>query len=152
MLTSRTRFSRRPPSVLASTDARSPRRGGRVSASVSSTRQSASPVNGDHLVRQALGTEKHPIRLTDLGNAERLVRDHGADLRYAPTVGWLHWDGRRWAVDIDGEPLRRAKRTVRAMYSLGADIDDEQERRRLIAWAASSESEARLRSREARRD
>ena len=32
------------------------------------------------------------------------------------------------------------------MYSLGADIDDEQERRRLIAWAASSESEARLRA------
>ena len=32
------------------------------------------------------------------------------------------------------------------MYARGAEIDDEQERKRLIAWAASSESEARLRA------
>jgi len=35
--------------------------------------------------------------LTDLGNAERLVSAHGADLRFDVNAGcWLVWDGRRW--------------------------------------------------------
>ena len=76
-------------------------------------------MNGDDLVRQALGTEARPMHLTDLGNAERLVADHGSDLRYCPGLGWLAWDGRRWKPDTDGEPIRRAKRTVRAMYAQG---------------------------------
>ena len=74
------------------------------------------------------------------------MREHGGDLRYAPGIGWLHWDGRRWAVDIDGEPIRRAKRTVRAMYAEASTIDDTEARKRLIAWATQSESEARLRA------
>ena len=103
-------------------------------------------MNGDDLVRQALGTEARTLHLTDFGNAERLVADHGSDLRYCPGLGWLAWDGGRWRPDTDGETVRRAKCTVRAMYAEGAEIDDEQERKRLIAWAASSESEARLRA------
>ena len=85
-------------------------------------------------------------RLTDLGNAERLVADHGRDLRFAPGLGWLAWDGRRWRVDHDGESIRRAKRTVRGLYSRAALIEDEAERKRLLKWAIVSESEARLRA------
>lgn len=36
--------------------------------------------------------------LTDLGNAERFRDRHGADFRWSPAIGWLGWDGRRWAV------------------------------------------------------
>ena len=81
------------------------------------------------------------------GPLERLPLLRGepfAVLRYSPGLGWLAWDGRRWKPDTDGEAIRRAKRTVRAMYARGAEIDDEPARKRLIAWAASSESEARL--------
>jgi putative DNA primase/helicase len=85
------------------------------------------------------------FRLTDLGNAERLVAQHGADIRYAPGIGWLAWDGRRWRRDTDGEPIRRAKQMVRAMYSEAADLADD-ERRALIKWTVASESEARLRA------
>ena len=39
-------------------------------------------------------------RLTELGNAERLVDAYGVRLRYNVTTGgWMLWDGRRWAVD-----------------------------------------------------
>ena len=38
--------------------------------------------------------------LTDLGNALRLVRTRGRDLRYVGPWGkWLIWDGTRWEVD-----------------------------------------------------
>ncbi len=36
---------------------------------------------------------------TDMGNARRLVKAHGADLLHCPELGkprWLAWDGRRW--------------------------------------------------------
>ena len=34
--------------------------------------------------------------LTDLGNAERFVLRHGADLRFCAELGWFRWDARRW--------------------------------------------------------
>jgi putative DNA primase/helicase len=92
------------------------------------------------------GPSPAEFRLTDLGNAERLVADHGNDLRYAPGLGWFAWDGRRWKLDKDGEPMRRAKRMVRAIYATAAEIDDDAQRKRLTAWATTSESEARLRA------
>jgi P4 family phage/plasmid primase-like protien len=50
---------------------------------------------------------------TDLGNAQRLVRDHGHDLKYVPAWDqWLVWDGRRWAKDGTGEICRRAQKTI----------------------------------------
>ena len=85
-------------------------------------------------------------RLTDLGNAERLVRLHGCDLRFVRGVGWLVWDGRRWRRDQDGEVERRQKRSVRAMYSEVSAIEDPDERKRLAAFATRSESEARIRA------
>jgi putative DNA primase/helicase len=84
--------------------------------------------------------------LTDLGNAERLVAMHGADLRHAAGLGWLVWDGRRWARDDTGELLRRAKLTVRALYHDAGNCEDDDERKRILAWARTSESEPRLRA------
>lgn len=47
---------------------------------------------------------------SDLGNARRLVDQHGHDLRHAPQLGtWYAWDGRRWAEDLTFEAQRRAK-------------------------------------------
>lgn len=45
---------------------------------------------------------------TDLGNAERLVHAHGADLRYCAQVGaWLVWDGKRFCRDETGGAIIR---------------------------------------------
>ena len=40
--------------------------------------------------------------------AERLVREHGQELRYVALLGWFIWDGSRWVLDKDGEPTRRS--------------------------------------------
>jgi putative DNA primase/helicase len=81
---------------------------------------------------------------TDTGNAERLTRKNGADLRYVHSWGkWLAWDGGRFAIDQTGEIDRRAKETVRAMYEEAAKLEDPEERKRLAIWARRSESAAR---------
>jgi putative DNA primase/helicase len=53
---------------------------------------------------------------TDLGNAERLVDQHGADLRYIyGERKWLIWDCTRWRRDDTGEIERRAIETAKAI-------------------------------------
>jgi hypothetical protein len=55
--------------------------------------------------------------LTDLGNARRLVAQHGHNLRFCPPwKQWFVWNTRRWVHDIDGEVMRRAKATVESIY------------------------------------
>lgn len=84
---------------------------------------------------------------TDLGNAERLVTQHGTDLRYCHPLGaWFVWDGRRWNTDNTGEVMRRAKDTVRAMYGEAALLDQSDERQALVKHAQRSEEARRLRA------
>jgi P4 family phage/plasmid primase-like protien len=78
---------------------------------------------------------------TELGNAERLIYHHGADLRYChPWNKWLVWDERRWFTDTTGEINRRAFATVRQMLAEASKIDDEAERKALVKWEQKSES------------
>jgi len=54
---------------------------------------------------------------TDIANAQRLVRQFGADMRYTPERGWLAWDGRRWATDEKSLTIARfAKETALAIF------------------------------------
>ena len=83
--------------------------------------------------------------LTDLGNAERLVDRHGADLRFCHAWGkWLVWDKQRWNPDTTDEIKRRAKDTVRGLYAEAATIEEEEIRKALIKHALKSESEHRI--------
>ena len=98
------------------------------------------------------------FRLTDLGNAERLVHHHGDDLRYCHLWRkWLVWDGRRWKVDDTGEIMRRAKDTAIAIYAEAAEIkakgDGEDaeakaqaKRDAIVSWAGKSQASARLKA------
>ena len=67
-------------------------------------------------------------------------------LRYCGTLGWLHWDGARWAADGTGEVERRAKNTVGEMYKVLPAIGDMDIRARLAKHATSSESANRIRA------
>ena len=83
--------------------------------------------------------------LTDLGNAERLVEQHGADLRYCYAwEKWLVWDGRVWKVDDTGEVERRAKETVRAIYLEAANAESADARKALASHAKGSEARGRI--------
>jgi putative DNA primase/helicase len=90
------------------------------------------------------------FHLTDLGNAKRLVRLHGADLRFCHSWRrWLTWDGKRWAKDDTAEVLRRAKDAVFAIYQDVASIrgeanDDKARRQALTKHAVRSEADARI--------
>jgi putative DNA primase/helicase len=59
--------------------------------------------------------------LTDVGNGQRLVALHGADLRYCHPWGkWLCWDGRRWREDDEGRPELLAKDVCRELLRRAA--------------------------------
>jgi len=54
-------------------------------------------------------------RLTDCGNAERLVDQHGESIRFCPpTRQWLTWNAFRWVAD-HGAVVQLAKKTIRAI-------------------------------------
>jgi len=85
--------------------------------------------------------------LTDMGNAQRLIAQHGKDLRYCHvSKTWYVWTGVRWATDQTGEVHRRAKNTVRQIYREASDEPDDERRKALAKWARTSESEARLKA------
>jgi len=89
-------------------------------------------------VRRPRATE-YP--LSDYGNAERLVKCHGANLRYCKVWGkWLVWDDSRWAVDRTDEVMRRAKFTIRAFIREALDIDDDTKRQAYLKHLLKSES------------
>src|SRR3712207_4709452 len=84
-------------------------------------------------------------RLTDYGNAERLIDQHGRDLRYCHEwKSWLVWDGKRWRRDATAEVVRRAKRTIRAMYREAEEIENEEDRAALVKHAQRSEAKNRI--------
>jgi putative DNA primase/helicase len=82
---------------------------------------------------------------TDLGNARRLIAEHGEDLRFVPAWGcWLVWNGRHWERDEDGATDRRARQVIDGMYHEAAAEDDPDTRRALVKWAMRSEGRGRL--------
>jgi hypothetical protein len=84
-------------------------------------------------------------KLTDLGNARRLVRCCGSDLRYVPTWrGWMSWVDGHWRRDEDGAAMRMAKATVEQMHGEATRIADENVRTALRAFAIKSQSAQRL--------
>lgn len=81
------------------------------------------------------------LPLSDAGNAERLVRAHGADLRYvAEWKQWLVWNGAYWQRDQDGTVMRRMLDVVRAIPAEAGEGDAEA----LAKFAVRSESLNRL--------
>lgn len=82
---------------------------------------------------------------TDLGNARRLVRRHGENLRYVHLWRkWLVWREGHWRVDEDGEVMRLAKNTVEALHSEATKIEDEAKRTELRRHALKCQAAARL--------
>ena len=74
-------------------------------------------------------------RLTELGNAQRLVVQSGEDLRYCyQSKKWLLWDGVRWRNDNTGEIYRKAKRTVQSIYSEASGESDSDRRKQTASW------------------
>lgn len=86
-------------------------------------------------------SEDNKVHLTDVGNAQRILRRHGGDMLYCqPWRQFLVWDGKRFAIDETGEAVRRAKDTARQLYRWAAkkiadlgDAGDDEERKEQLA-------------------
>jgi putative DNA primase/helicase len=48
--------------------------------------------------------------------AQRMLREHGEDLRYSSALGWYGYDGIRWVPDRSGDALRKGHETIDAAY------------------------------------
>jgi len=84
---------------------------------------------------------------TDLGNARRLVAEHGRDLLYVGThAHWYAWDGARYQRDETGEVVRRAQATVRGLWHEAMSLPkDHDARGRMVMHALRSEGEPSIR-------
>jgi putative DNA primase/helicase len=84
------------------------------------------------------------FHLTDWGNAQRLVSQHGQDLHYLSPWGvWFIWNGQNWVKDQTGEVERRAKQTVALLHEEAAGLQGDQHKA-LAQHAKKSEAEARI--------
>jgi len=91
------------------------------------------------------GKESEMLNLTDMGNAERLIKRYGEYLRYCYETGyWLVWNGKVWEKDNGDQIMALAKEAVRNIYTEAANIIDDRQRKELADHAKKSESENRL--------
>lgn len=86
----------------------------------------------------------------DIGNAERLVRAHGKDMRFDEGLGeWVIWQGKKavWQIDRH-EPMRRAKTIAREIVKKASDqlmMDpDDKAASKLLEWGHKTGNLPRL--------
>lgn len=86
-----------------------------------------------------------PFHLTDLGNAERLMKTYGRDIRYCyERKSWLIWKGTHWRWDKGGDIMHLAQRVARSIYQEAGAEDDKDQRKKIAEWAHTSESNTRV--------
>jgi putative DNA primase/helicase len=92
-----------------------------------------------HLRLQQL--KKGQIQFTDATNAQRLLKEHGRDIRYnAAWKKWIVWDGSFWKMDDGALIHERGLEMVRNMYDELLKTDDYRERMEIEKYAMLSES------------
>lgn len=70
--------------------------------------------------------------LTDLGNAERFRERFRGRLLWCAAIGWLYWDGRRWAREGADDRVKQAEHiTVRAIQDEAAALVDSEQDKKL---------------------
>ncbi len=86
------------------------------------------------------------FRLTDAGNAQRLVKLANGQLRYVHAWGrWVVYRNGRWVIDVgDALVTEQAKRVAHSLFRLLPAITDKDERARVFGWAIRSESSAAI--------
>ncbi len=95
--------------------------------------------------RRAISTEsnseKPVFRLSDVGNAQRLVFAYGDIMRHVPSRGkWYIWNGSRWVIDDTGEVQRLAKKVAVSLYDEAYQEPDEHKRKQISQHACRTET------------
>lgn len=80
-------------------------------------------------------------RCTDTGNGQRLADQHRQMVRYSYLWRrWLHWTGKQWKIDEDGEIDKKAKETVASIALETIGMQDAEMQRAVEKWRRASES------------
>jgi P4 family phage/plasmid primase-like protien len=77
--------------------------------------------------------------LTDTGNAERFISQHGARVLYSKALGWHLYKNGVWEKDETDLVFEMGKRTVRGIYQEASAAPDDK-RIKIGEWAKTSES------------
>jgi putative DNA primase/helicase len=77
----------------------------------------------------------------DIAIARRIVQQHGQDILWCEDIGWLVYDGRRWAVDKKQVVIDRGQQTIRRLYREVYEENDPT-RAKVLAKLALSHSKA----------
>lgn len=81
----------------------------------------------------------------DIGNGQRLIARHGAELRYlGARKGYIFFDGKRWAFDDVNKTEAWAKATARCIYVEASQAADDALAHKLSEHAKKSASAARV--------
>lgn len=117
-------------------------------AATESPREAEDRNTGNPIAMAKLGT---PYPATDSANGERLAYWFGDRIRWDVARDcWRIWDGRRWAADANLKVLDMALQSARKIKREAAECPTKQGVKgvadTLWAWAAQSESEARLKA------
>ena len=99
--------------------------------------------NDKHIDKEHIDKEKSPkvkqtpskieqgweTTLSDVGNAERLVKRHGDKIRYCSSLGkWFIWNRKIWEKDNSGKIISHAIETARSIYQearRATNLDDQ---------------------------
>jgi putative DNA primase/helicase len=79
---------------------------------------------------------------TDTGNAWQMLELHKDVLRWTSAMGWLVWNGNRWARDENERIMEFARKTTDHIYLSAVRYEDEQ-RDRMLKWASQTSSSQR---------
>ena len=107
------------------------------------------PVSDDEVAKVAewVANKSRDYALTDLGNAERFIDQHGDDVLYClELVKWLTWDWQRWSPDRTEEIVRRGHQTVR---NISLEVDNtmgEEQKEAILKHAMRSEALGRVKN------
>lgn len=89
--------------------------------------------------------------LSDMGNAARMVAQHGLALRHVGDMGWLYWCGTHWEADRLKRVQEAAKQTVaefrrqaNRMLSRASGKEEKEAARVVVAFACQSENANRI--------
>ena len=120
-------------------------RAGKAASSVGASRGAKRAVLRVTSSAKALRIRKE-YNLTDLGNSERFIEQHGKDLRYVPDWRkWLVWDC-RWNLDETRAVNRLASETARSIWREIPNAETVGERADVANHARRSESERAVRA------
>jgi putative DNA primase/helicase len=101
------------------------------------------PLGKDELKKLFKSAWSHQpgYQLTELGNAHRLLDEHGDDLKLVyESECWLYWNGMRWVKDETRRAEWLMTSVMREVHLKALDTPSDDVRKATIRWAMQSES------------